>query len=221
VIQDSGTYKALLLKLAFEARSIFGWDIDQAELKFLPDAATIADRTIGFADIKGAAEGMPDFEIQRVQVEEIINTIDLQWARRAAESGSTAYGSVLHRREEASIGRFKELARPELFQFDFVTSEAMASDSADFYLARFSSPARRRAVCRTVLPFADLEGDDVVAFNLINPAGPSGAFPINLTAGLPNQADAFDGLDGGQFFEVESITKRTSDFTLEIVGREL
>lgn len=221
VIQDQQTWKQLFLGLAFQCRSAFAWGAEKAQLKVLPTTATAAVRTITFADLVRTGERIPDLKIDRIPVEEIINTIELKWKRAPARSGETAYDAVLPRRDQVSIGRFGPLARPDLFNFDFVANETMATDLGDFYLARYASTKKRRAAPRGVLPFLDLESDDVVAFNLINPAGPSGAFPIDLNSTGPNLADAFDGLDGGQFFQLETVADRTSDFTVELVAREL
>jgi len=73
---------------------------------------------------------------RKVAYAEIVNRINLLYARDWSDEGETAYQSVAAVDDAASITVYGEMERPDVFRCDFVTSAAMASSLADFYLAR-------------------------------------------------------------------------------------
>lgn len=221
VIQDEGTWKQVLLQLAFESRSAFDWPVDKAQWKFLPDSSSAAiAETIELADLVLDGDGpdaVPAVAVDFSDSDKRVNTIDLRYSRTARESrGLTAYRRVYSESDADALVTDPPADNPELFMCDFVTSSGMAAALAEFYLDRLST-SKRRVTVTGRLALLHFEKDDVIGFDMANVAGGAnlpGVFPIPL-------GDTFAGLSGGEAFTIERIEIDPALNRVTLTAREL
>jgi hypothetical protein len=175
---------------------------------------------------------VPQLRITRLGRSEVVNVINLRWARRAwvERTADGAYARTTPGRDLGSIADYGEIETSDLdrFKYDFVTSETMAQSLNAFELERNALPdARRIKVVTPLTKLAVIEGD-VMDFGLggepfgPTPTSPFGSSPSEVFGGGagPQTGDEFDGLVPGNPFEVEAKTQR-ADMSLEFVLREL
>ncbi len=118
--------------LAFQCRAYFRMHLGQGRLIVRPDALT-SIRTIPAVRLTNNHKAHAR---RKVAYSEVVNRINLLYARDWSDGGDNAYQSNAAVADSASIAVYGEQERPGLFQCDFITSEAMAESLAAFYLAQ-------------------------------------------------------------------------------------
>ncbi len=169
VINEYRTLKQWLSRMAFQCRCYFRFAHGKAYLLYRPDAIT-SGKTITDAMVRMEENYKTTVRLERSRLDEVINKINLRFCRDWAKSGNAAYrylcrGDSTHTDgyDAASVTRYGEKERADLFNFDFVTVSAMARDLQAFYLARYKD--RKRIVTVEVfLDNGELEFGDGVAF---------------------------------------------------------
>jgi len=121
--------------MALQCRCWFRFANSKAYLLYRPDSLS-SDKTIAkFADDSDFKTTM---KVRRSPLDEVINKVRVYYNRDwSMSAGAEAYQAVTTDSNAASITAYGEKENPELFQFDFVTVAAMATDLRDFYLARY------------------------------------------------------------------------------------
>jgi hypothetical protein len=158
VINEYKTLKTWLAKFAWESRCYFRFAPSRAELLLRPDTL-VSDKTITANMIKMDATGRSSMRVKRSPIDEIINKIALHYDRDASKTGDEAYRGMIEGTDAVSITRYSEYEKPELFNFDFVQSAAMAQEILNFYLARFAY-RKKIATMTLFLDNAELEFAD-------------------------------------------------------------
>jgi len=128
--------KAWLAYMAWQCRSYFRFAAGSAVLTLRPDSLS-SQKTITAAMIRMHDNYRTSTQIQRTPLEEIVNKIKIWYERDWTKSGEESYQSLSETSDATSITRYGEKESPELFYFDFVTSQTMAENVRDFYLARY------------------------------------------------------------------------------------
>jgi hypothetical protein len=158
VVLEKTPAMQILSKLAWQCRSWFRVNAGTAELIVRPDSPS-SDKTIAAVRLEG---GTKVWSRRKTGGDEVINKIiakyDRDWTKPA---GDDAYRNSLTVSDATSITNFGTLERPEMFLFDFVTSETLADTLADFYLATYKD-RRWRHEFDVMLDQCELEfADDV------------------------------------------------------------
>ncbi len=123
--------------IAFQCRAWFRMELGTAKLIVRPDALTSV-KTIPACRITD--DGRRVHSRRKADYADILNKIQILFDRDwALAKGEAAYRGLSRSSNSSSIAIFGERERPELFQFDFVTSQAMADSVRDFYLARYAT----------------------------------------------------------------------------------
>lgn len=199
VIQDDSTYKTLLLKLAYECRSVFDWVVNAA-LRFIPDTFPSPAAALTFNDLIEDANRRPLVRMERSALEEMINSLTANYNRVAASSD---YKSTIARFAPDSVQAFGLLERMDLRGLDFVRSEAMAKAVIDARLKRQALPFWR-VFLTTWLGQLAIEKDDSASLDLTNPI----------------MGDCLGGWDGSQSLQVDRAAPQPDHFTIELDLRE-
>ncbi len=122
--------------IAFQCRAWFRMELGTAQLIVRPDALTPV-KTIPACRITG--DGRRVYRRRKAPYDDIINKINLlfdrDWSKTA---GDDAYSGTSKGNDAVSIANYGERERPELFLFDFITTQAMADDVRAFYLTRYA-----------------------------------------------------------------------------------
>jgi hypothetical protein len=123
-------------ELARQCRSYFKWLLGQPTLIVRPDV---------LAPVKSINEirlsnGMMIHGQRQTDINDVINTINLRYDRdwSSTSSGDEVYRQVSAGTDAASITTYGVRERPELFRFDFVTSQTMAVNLSTFYLSWYA-----------------------------------------------------------------------------------
>lgn len=134
-ITDYRLARDIIHDLAWQCRCWFRQAMGSAMLVFR-DLAPASLKTLAACRVQS---GKNVHSLNKSEYGEVINTITLLYARDWTKSkGSDAYtGATPPGTDTASVGIYGVQQRPELFQFDFVTSDAMAADLLAFYLAYY------------------------------------------------------------------------------------
>ena len=121
--------------MALQCRCWFRFANSKAYLLYRPDSL-VSDKTIAkFADDSDFKTTM---KVRRSPLDEVINKVRVYYNRDwSMSAGAEAYQAITTDSNAASITAYGEKENPDLFQFDFVTVAAMATDLRDFYLARY------------------------------------------------------------------------------------
>jgi len=139
IVIDGGNYNTLkswLAKMAWQCRCYFRFAAARAELLLRPDTLT-SDKAIT-AHMTAMDSGHKTLtQTSRSALEEIINKIEAHYNRDASKSGTDAYRGIYKISDAASIVRYGEKEKPDLFNLDFIQDSTMAQSVAQFYLARY------------------------------------------------------------------------------------
>lgn len=124
-------------QLAFELRSRFRLLLGVPRLIVRPDVLV---STATISACRATAEGRHMHRQRKADYEQIINKISVIYARDWSKARSAdAYRKITDPAENGpSIENFGEQERPELFQFDFVTTDEMAENVRDHYINRLA-----------------------------------------------------------------------------------
>jgi hypothetical protein len=120
----------------------------------LPSAKTITAAMIGMNE-----DGTTSIRISRSPLEQIINKIEVKYNRDWANLDREPYKNTVKMQDDTSITRYGEKEHPELFNFDFVTTNAMAWWVAAIY--KFIYAYRKKIVTGSLfLDNSELEFSD-------------------------------------------------------------
>jgi hypothetical protein len=225
VVQENTTVLELLLKLGLETRSIPDWSFDKLEWKWLPagiDPPYTPYKIIHKGDLwleSNDPQSQPRVRIERFGLDGVINTIDLHWARKAwIDAGDpSAYARVTTGDDPAAVTKYGALARADLFNFDFVSDEETAIALVAFYLSRYGAPNKCLITVTLIMPFLDVEKDDIVKFDSTPSAYGGGTFGSGVFGG----STLYDGLIPEGIYQVEGKKLVPSELMLELTLREL
>ena len=133
-----------------------GWDAYQGRLTTKP-----------ISNILMIDDGSTSMRVKRSPLEKVINKIVLQYDRDWSGDGEEPYRKTISGSDSGSIAKYGEKENPDLFRFDFVRSEAMATNLLNFYLARLKE---RRKLVNLVcfLDLIELEFGDPVNIPSLN-----------------------------------------------------
>lgn len=109
------------------------------------------------------SEGIKDLRYKKAPKTDVINVINVLYNRDWSSDNATAesYMSSKPSTDDASIADYGRIEQPDMFMFDFITSDAMASDVGSFY-HDFYAVRKWLVSFRTFLDRLQLEfGDDV------------------------------------------------------------
>jgi hypothetical protein len=227
-IQENMTVLELLLRLGMETRSIPDWSFDRLEWKWLPagiDPPYTPYKTLHRGDIVNESndpQAEPKVNIERFGMDGVINSIDLKWDRKAwlQVNDPQAYARITSGQDVASVTKYTELTREDLFNFNFIHDEESAIALVAFYLSRYGTPNKALVTLTLVAPFLDIEKDDIVDFDGTTSAFGSGAFGTGPYGGGSGTGILYDGLIPNSIYQVEGKTVHP-DFTVTLVLREL
>lgn len=119
-----------LNRIAFEFRSRFKYDATgQAKLIYRPDTL-ISAKTVTNAMSRHITR-------RRTAYENIVNLINLSYARDWSNSGKEPYTAVASVSDSTSQGRYGVRENPDQFRFDFVTDATLAGTIVNYYLAQY------------------------------------------------------------------------------------
>lgn len=167
VITDYKKLKEWLAYMAFQCRCYFRLAAGQAQLLWRPDSLssqkTITAAMISMNDSFKTSTRGP----RRSPLDEIINKITIHYDKDWSKSGDEAYKALSPASNSASITKYGEKEKPELFKFDFVTLAAMANDMRDFYIAKYKDRKKLLEI-ELFLDNSELEFADAVT---ITPQG--------------------------------------------------
>lgn len=131
VINSSRSSLAWCHELARQCRAYFRWILGQPTLIVRPDAL-IPVKSI--TEIRLSAGEMIHGQ-KLTDINEVINTINLQYNRDwSGKNEASPYKATFSNSDQNSITTYGVRERPELFKFDFVTSDTMAANLLAFYL---------------------------------------------------------------------------------------
>lgn len=136
VINEHKRLKEWLSTMAFQCRSYFRFAGGKAQLLWRPDSLT-SQKTITANMIRMNDDYKTTMRVHRSPLYEVVNKISVHYNKNWSKTGDEAYEGLSQTSDSASITKYGEKERPELFYFDFVTHDAMANDLRDFYLARY------------------------------------------------------------------------------------
>lgn len=228
VAQVTQTLQELMMQLGKEYRSTIDWSFDKLQWKWIPVAGDAIPDDVYKTIFKGdivldgqQADSKPALKIERLGIENVVNAIDLRWARRAwIESGEEAYARTTSDQDDDSVELYKRLTREDLFNFDFVADEPTALALVQFYLARLAKPEKLKVTVTLCASFLDVEKDDLLAFDVgfsVYGEGTFGDFPTVYGG----EDDMFDDLVPASIFQVEGKKIKPDDLTVEFTLREL
>lgn len=120
-----------LNRIAFEFRSRFKWNITGAALMYRADVLA-SSKTATQAQTNNFNRRLSDYE-------DIINTINLKYARDWSSSDAEPYTQVVSLSDATSQSRFGFREKSDLFRFDFITDATLAANIAAWYLAHYKS----------------------------------------------------------------------------------
>ena len=158
LINEYKTAKEWLAKMAFQCRSYFRFANGKAYLLYRGDTIT-SGKTVTDSMIRMETDYKTTAKPERSPFTEIVNKVNIKYNRDWSQFGASAYRGISQGSDSASIARYGEKERADLFVFDFVKFYFMADDIRDFYLARYKD--RRQLVTMEVfldngeLEFAD------------------------------------------------------------------
>jgi hypothetical protein len=152
--------------IAFQARSYFR-KIGGQSLMIVRDVNPASVGTIGACAL--TSEGIRDISYKKAAITDVINKVKVLYSRdwTSANKRSEAYKNTVVSTDAASIAIFSEQERPEMFMFDMVTSQTMASDLAGYYMD-FYGDRKWRITFRAFLDSVKYEFGDVVTIPFVN-----------------------------------------------------
>jgi len=147
-----------LYSWAFQLRCWFRLAPDSPRLIIRPDSL-IPQKAIPAIRLK--SDGRRVLGREKLARSSVVNSIQLLYVRDWNGSGESAYRAVASGKDQVSIDQYGEREEPDLFQFDFVTGQAMAESLCAFYL-EFYAVRRWQYVFDVYLDHCEIEfGDDV------------------------------------------------------------
>ena len=130
-ITETNTVLYWVNRIAFEFRSFFKFQSGAAKLIVRPDAF-ISAKTITKAQID-------NFERVRSAYEDIINTINLRYDRDFSQAkGVGAYRGTKTVQDAASIAKYGEREKADIFFCNFITDPVLAASVVGFYLTWYA-----------------------------------------------------------------------------------
>jgi hypothetical protein len=155
-----------LMEMAKECRCYFRTYNGQLQLIWRPDTAT-SDKTITSLMVKRSKDNTSSMTIERTQLSDVVNKINLRYSRDWTKTGDEAYAGLASTQDAGSIIKYGEKEDKSYFTFDFVNNPTMAEELALFYLNRMKE--RRKSITfKTFLDNAELEFSDMIT---IEPSG--------------------------------------------------
>lgn len=122
-------------ELAWQCRAYFRHSLGSAVLS-VRELNPVSIKTLAVCRAEG---GVKTDSRDKSPYQEIINSISLLYGRNWTQDKSEkAYTAVSKEVVQSSIDKYGKQERPDLFQCDFITSQAMADDVRAFYLAYYS-----------------------------------------------------------------------------------
>lgn len=160
VINEKKKLKEWLSALAFQCRCYFRFSNGLTQLLWRPDTLS-SQKTITANMIRMQDDAKTTRTLSRSPLDEVINKIEVHYDRDWTQSGDDAYKGLSKTSDATSITAYGEKEKPEIFYFGFVTTQSMADDVRNFYIARYKN--RKKLVeMELFLDNAEVEfGDDV------------------------------------------------------------
>jgi len=119
------------------------------------------DKTITSSMIGMSATGRSSIQVERSPLDEVVNKVRAKYSRNWALSGDESYTGLYETSDTSSIVRYGEKENTDLFEWDFISSSAMAADVGSFYLTRYKD--RKKVITMDLfLDNCELEFADVV-----------------------------------------------------------
>lgn len=159
VISGNLTLKEAARKLSAQTRSRCFYNAGLAKLKVRQAISGLtADKALTTADFREKS-----FTALRQNVTDIINTINLAYAKDHTDSGKDidAYTKITKSTDATSITKHGTLEQRDKFLFDLVTQDAMASNLLAFYISELAA-ASTFYTFEVFLPHLDLEKEDIL-----------------------------------------------------------
>lgn len=201
------TFKELFARLAFESLSVFDWQWDKAQLKWLPrlddEPTSVLTFDRSMIRHKGDDENNPTMQlaVSRTPDSRIVNIIDAFYAFNPAAGG---FSKKRHYSSAPSVAVFGEKERPGLFKFLYVADDAMLERSCLYWLARLAFK-KRIIDFQGFLRSIGVEKDDPIdvdtAIVLPGSGFGEGGFGEDGYGG----ASAFAGLAAGKLYVIQAI----------------
>lgn len=133
VIRESKRALEWFNVLAFECRCRFEMRLGSARIIYRPDTVTPV-KTLATCRI---SSGKKDYSEDDSSFTDIINKIDLLFDRDYSQD-SASYRGIAKDKNQSSIDVHGVQERPDLFKFNFVTSQQMANHVLGFYLLYYA-----------------------------------------------------------------------------------
>lgn len=204
------TYKTLWARLGFECRSIVDWQWDKAQLKWLPSPSDITASVLTFerCDIrhKGDDEHNPAMQIivTRTPDSRLVNVIEAFYELNPADQNETGgYEKKRRFQSPASIAKFGERERPELFRFLYVADDATLFNTCSYWITRLAFK-KRILDWEGFLTALGVEKDDPTDIDS-STVGGSGFGEGGFGEGGFGGGTSFSGLSPGKFFVIQSV----------------
>lgn len=202
------TYKALLARLAFEARLVVDWQWDKVQLKWLPSPADVTASVLTFDRSmirhKGDDEHNPAMQLVMSLTPDsrIVNVIDAFYAFNPAAAG---FAKHKHYASAASIEVYAgEKERPELFRFLYVSDDTTLASVCGYWLGRLAFKKRLFDMAGFLTELG-VEKDDPIDVDSVA-AGILGGFGEGgFGEGGYGGGTAFSGLAPGKFYVVQAV----------------
>ncbi len=104
-------------------------------------------------------DGSTSMKISRSPLDHIVNKITVNFDRDWGSLGDNPFKKAISSSDATSIARYGEKEKPELFDFSFVRSDAMAGNILNFYLTRLKD-RRKRVTLQAFLDRCEVEFAD-------------------------------------------------------------
>ncbi len=142
IIQEKSEIKNLWRDWEKNCRSYIFWDFGKAKIQFRPlneiSLPFTPDKTIADNMIRLDGSGLVTIQVERTPNRNIVNTIDLRYAR---DWSSSEYDSIENDSDADSITRYGRREKADDFEFDWTRVSDQATDLAAFFLAQHQEPS--------------------------------------------------------------------------------
>jgi len=161
-----------LTQWAWQSRCYFYMSAGRAILKFRPDTLSSL-KTLTHQHVR-QSNAVTSLRRGWSGLLDVVNTIEIFGDRGWRQSGGSpdAYQQTARSSDSASITKYGERERPQLWLFDFITDLTLLTTLRDFYLARLKDE-HRQLTFDVFLDHSELEFAD--AITLQHPLIPSGS----------------------------------------------
>jgi hypothetical protein len=159
LINEKKKLREWLAYMALQCRCWFRFSIGNAYLTHRSDTAT-SIKVITANMIKMNEDFTSSIKISRSSLDEVINKISLKYNVDWSE-GNQNYCSDITSSDPTSIAKYGEKEK-NIFDFAFVTLDAMATNLRNFYLSRYKD--RKKLIDLTVF----LDNSDLVFGNIVS-----------------------------------------------------